>query len=213
MKMTSVFAALVAAAVVSPAMAFTPPSDEQITAVLADHTQLNALIADASPAEAASVVSRAFAGLEESVVPPASRDQAAALLYTRALLLSGENAPAMVQSLAGQINQEVVPVIASATAIAVGSTEGPVFSAMTAAVGADSPAAANIGPAAANPVGVLGEDNVALVQQLVIELRGVAAPVIPPPQTAPRNIVPPLVPVGEGAATPPPPPAPLYVNQ
>lgn len=212
MKKSSLLIALMmTAAAMVPAMGYVPPSEDQIAQVLANHAQLNPLIQGASPSEAASVVSRALAGVENSTAPAAGKTQAAALLYTRALLLSGENAPAMVKALAAQIDQKLVPPIAAATAIAVGGAQGPVFDALVQAVGAGTDAAKGVAAAAADPASVLGAETVALVQQLVIELRGVAAPVIPPPATAPMNLIPPIVP--RGTTAPQPPVADTYENQ
>lgn len=207
MKTSHWFAAIVTMALLSPAFGYVPPTDDQIERILADHSQLNAVLIGASPAQAAETVVRALAELEASTIPASSKQQNAALLYVRALLLSGENAPAMVGNLADQIGKELLPVLAAATAVAVGASDGPVFASLQKAAGS-----ANLGGAAADPVSVLGEDLVSLIQQLVIDMRGVAAPVIPPPPTAPMTLVPPIVPRGAGAPTPPP-VASTYVNQ
>lgn len=208
-KSSLIVALLMTAAAILPALGYVPPSDDQIAQILANHAQLNPAIQGASPSEAASVVSRALAGVANSTAPAAAKTQASALLYTRALLLSGENAPQMVRDLAGQIDQKLIPALAAATAIAVGGAQGPVFDALVQAVGAGTDAAKSVAAAAADPASVLGAESVALVQQLVIELRGVAAPVIPPPATAPMNLVPPIVP--RGVTTPP--VADTYENQ
>lgn len=194
-----------------PAMAYTPPTDDQIAGVLADHSQLNALLEGATPDQAASVVAQALAKLDQSTLPAGGKSQTAALLYARALLLSGESAPQFAGSLAGQVKAELLPVLAAATAIAVGSSDGPVVTALAKAAGSNAAAAEAIMAAANDPVSALGEDSVALVQQLVIELRGVAAPVIPPPATAAMNLVPPIVPRGQVVQTPP--VADPYANQ
>lgn len=195
---------LLAAALALPAFSYTPPTDDQIAQVVANHTQLNTLIQGASPEEAAVVVARAIASVQSSTLSPAGKTQATALLHTRALLLSGENAPKMETALAGQVDKSVVlPVAAASTAIAVGSTEGPVMASITQAAGAGSDAAKSVAAAAVDPASVLGADTVALVQQLVIELRGVAASVVPPPSTAPLNLVLPVVPRNVQQPTPP----------
>lgn len=203
---------LMTGAMAVSALAFVPPTDDQIGGVLADHSQLNALLVDANPEQIASVVGRALNDINSATLSAASKSQTAALLYTRALLLSGEKAPQMVAGLAGQIDAKLLPVIAASTAIAMGSSEGPVFTALVDAAGAG--AAGAITAAAADPSTVMDADSIALVQQLVIELRGVAAPVIPPPSTAPMNLVPPIVPQNTTAPTPPAPPvADTYQNQ
>ncbi|HMP77606.1 MAG TPA: hypothetical protein PKE12_15025 [Kiritimatiellia bacterium] len=199
-------AAFIAAGMLVPSFGYVPPTDAQIERILADHSQLNAALQGATPAQAAQTVVMTLAELESSSLPAASKQQTAALLYVRALLLSGENAPQMVESLAGQLGSDLIPVLAASTAVAVGSNEGPVFASLQ-KVGGDAVAAA-----AANPGSVLGDDLIGMIQQLVIELRGVAAPVIPPPATAPMTLVPPIVPRGAGAPTPPP-VASTYVNQ
>jgi hypothetical protein len=206
-KITNSLAALATVALVAPAFAYVPPTDDQIERILADHSEMNALLVGASPAQAAETVVRALAELEASTIPAASKQQNTVLLYVRALLLSGENAPEMVGNLAGQIGSDLLTVLAAATAVAVGASDGPVFAALQNAAGAT-----DLSGAAADPVSVLGEDLVALIQQLVIDLRGVAAPVIPPPPTAAMTLVPPIVPRGEGGLTPPP-VASAYANQ
>lgn len=201
MKKLSLLVALMVAGGISSSMAYDMPTDDQIAQVVANHAELNNLLVGASPEEAAAVVSKAIENVKGSTLPLASQQQAAAMLYTRGLLLSGENAPAFAGSLAGKLDQTLVPPIIAATAIAVGNTEGPVFNAIAQAVpGVD------VAAIAADPISVLGADNVALVQALVIEVRGVAAPVIPPPATAPMNLVPPIVPEGDGGGTPAAPP-------
>lgn len=205
---TSFWTVLVLTAALSaPAFGYVPPTDDQIERILADHSQLNPLLVGASPAQAAETVVRTLAELESSTIPAASKQQNAALIYVRALLLAGENAPAMVGNLADQIGKDLLPTFAAATAIAVGASDGPVFASLQKAAGD-----VNLGGAISDPVSVLGEDLVALIQQLVIDLRGVAAPVIPPPPTAPMQLVPPIVPRGAGSPTPPP-VASTYVNQ
>lgn len=213
-NMRWLIAVLLVGALKGPAMAYTPPTDDQIAGVLADHSQLNTLLQGASPEQAASVVAKALAKLDQASLPPGSKSQTAALLYTRALLLSGESAPQMAGSLASQVKAELLPVLAAATAIAVGSGDGAVIAAIGKAAGSNAAAVDAIADAAANPSGALGEDTVALVQQLVIELRGVAAPVIPPPATAAMNLVPPIVPQNQNTPPPPAPPvADEYENQ
>jgi hypothetical protein len=155
------------------------------------------------------VVSRVLAELKSSSLPLSGQKQTAALIYTRALLLSGEDAPKMVASLAGQVDKELLPVFAAATSLAVGVSEGPVFNSLSEAAGADG--AKGIGSAASDPSSVMDADSIMLVQALVIELRGVAAPVIPPPATSPMNLVPPIVPEGRTASQPP--VANVYENQ
>lgn len=199
-------AVVLAASVATSALAYVTPTDAQIEAILADHGQLNAALQGASPAQAAETVVRTLAELVSSPLPASSKQQNAALLYVRALLLSGENAPSLVESLAGQVDKELLSVFAASTAIAVGSNEGPVFASLLKAAGDQSGAVAG---AAADPLSALGPDLVAMIQQLVIELRGVAAPVIPPPATAPLSLIPPIVPRGPTA----PPVASTYVNQ
>lgn len=192
-----------------PAFAYAPPTDEQIERILADHTVLNTVVQGATPAQTAETIVMTIAEVEGLRIPASSKQQTAALLYVRGLLLSGENAPVMVNSLAGQVGKDLLPVLAAATAVAVGSNEGPVFTPLVSAAGADGGQAVSF--AATNPESVLGADLVAMIQQLVIEMRGTAAPVIPPPATAPMNVVPPIVPQGLGA--PQPPVATTYVNQ
>ena len=172
------------------------PTAEQIAGAAANHQELDALITGLTPDEAASVVASVLKEIQASGV--GDQSQAVALLYTRALLLSGENAPQLAAALSGQVPSTQLPVLAAATAVAVGSAEGPVFSALF-----GSSAGEAIGAAAADPLSVLGEDGLAAVQQLVIELRGVAAAVIAPPATAPMNLVPPIVPENEGTPAPP----------
>ncbi len=198
--------AMVSAWAVS-SFAYAPPTSEQIEQVLADQTVLNTLVQGATPAQTAETIVMTIAEIEGLTLPAASKQQTAALLYVRGLLLSGENAPAMVESLAGQVGKDLLPVLAAAGAVAVGNAEGPVFTPLVSAAGPESGPA--VSAAAADPVSVLGADLVALIQQLVIELRGAAAPVIPPPATAPMNVVPPIVPQDQGA----PPVARTYVNQ
>jgi hypothetical protein len=210
-KMRCLVAVLLMGALTGSSMAYTPPTDDQIAGVLADHSQLNVLLQGANPDQAAAVVAQALAKLDQANLPAGSKSQTAALLYTRALLLSGESAPQMAGSLASKVKPEVLPVLSAATAIAVGSSEGSVFAAIAKAAGSNAAVVDAIAAAAANPASALGEDSVALVQQLVIELRGVAAPVIPPPATAPMNLVPPIVP--QGTQTPAPPVADAYANQ
>ena len=182
-------------------MAYTTPTADQIAQVAADHTKLNALLQGASADEAAMVVVQAINSVQASTLTPAAKAQATSLLHTRGLLLSGETAPRMVSTMLGKLDKALVPVIAASTAIAVGGTEGPVIGAIKQASG---PANADVvATALADPVSVLGADNVAVVQAQVIEMRGVAAAVIPPPATAPLNLVPPVVPEGAAAATPP----------
>lgn len=82
---------------------------------------------------------------------------------------------------------------------------------ITQAAGAGSDAAKSVAAAAVDPASVLGADTVALVQQLVIELRGVAASVVPPPSTAPLNLVLPVVP--RNVQQPAPPTATQYTGQ
>lgn len=209
------FAMLLTGAVAGSALSFTVPTDDQIAQIVADQTQLNAAIQGASPTETASVVGRAIANVQASSLTGEGKTQAIALLHTRALLLSGEKAAQMESSLAGQVDKTIVlPVAAASTAIAVGSTEGPVMTSITTAAGTGTPTANSVAAAAVDPVAVLGADTVALVQQLVIELRGVAAAVVPPPATAPAPLVPPVVPVGAQTPAPtPPPPAPGYTGQ
>lgn len=204
--MKKMMIALLSLGVVTSAMAYVTPTEDQIDRILADHSQLNAALQGASPAQAAETVSRALAEINSSTVPPASKQQTAALLYVRALLLSGENAPDMAGALAGLVEKDFLPTMAAATAVAVGSAEGPVSSSIQQTGGSGLASAAN------DPASVLGPDLIALIQQLVIELRGVAAPVIPPPATAPLSLIPPIVPRGAGAPTPPP-VASTYVNQ
>lgn len=201
-------AALMAGWAVS-SFGYAPPTDEQIERILADHTVLNTVVQGATPAQTAETLVMTIAEVEGLRIPASSKQQTAALLYVRGLLLSGENAPVMVNSLAGQVGKDLLPVLAAASAVAVGSTEGPVFTPLVAAAGAESAQAVTL--AASNPESVLGADTIALIQQLVIELRGTAAPVIPPPATAPMNVVPPIVPQGLGA--PQPPVATTYSNQ
>lgn len=209
MKKISVLLALfIAVALGMPALAYDTPTDAQIQSILANHSELDAALNGASPAQAAETVMRALVELESSTIPAASKEQTAALLYTRALLLTGENAPQFAQSLASQVDPGLLSVFAASTAIAVGGGEGPVFQALVAPAGSEG---SSVAAAAADPVSVLGVDSVAQIQQLVIEMRGVAAPVIPPPATAPMNLVPPIVPQGLGAGQPP--VATGYVNQ
>lgn len=189
---------------VMPVLAWDAPTDSQIATVLADHTQLVPLVQGASPSQLASVISRALAQVDASTLPVASKEQVSALIFTRGLLLSGESSQQMVSSLAGQVNPNVLPVLAASTAVAVGNTEGVVMDALINAAGAGTEAAAAVAVAAQDPTTALSADSLALVQQLVIEMRGVAAPIIPPPATAPYNLVPPVVPQGEGIPTPPP---------
>ncbi len=202
-KWMSVLAVGMLCAVSLSAFAYTAPTDEQVAAVLVDHTLLAPLLADANPEEMAETMGKLLNGLDAS----GDEGQNAALLYTRALLLSGEKAPAMVSDLVGKVSVDLVPVLAAATAVAVGGAEGPVFESLS--TGMDSAVVSLVQAAAQDPYASLGEDTVAMLQQLVIELRGVAAAVIPPPATAPMNLVPPLVPENQGA-----PPVPgTYNNQ
>lgn len=194
----------------APAMAWVAPTDDQIAGVLADHTQLNTLVQGANPNQIATVVSRVIAQVNASSLPEASKSQVVALIYTRGFLLAGEGAPQMVDSLAGQVDAKVLPVLAAATAVAVGNTEGAVVDTLVQAAGAGTAAGQAVAEAAQDPASALSADSLALVQQLVIELRGVAAPVIPPPATAALNLVPPIVPLG---VTQPPPVADTYINQ
>ena len=206
--MKSLIAVVLAGALALPALSYTPPTDEQVAQVVANHSQLATVIQGASPEESAAVVARAIAAVQASTLTTEGKAQATALLHTRALLLSGENAAKMESSLAGKLDKSLLPVIAASTAIAVGNTEGPVMTAITQAAG---PSAQGVNAAAVDPAAVLGADSVALVQQLVIELRGVAAAVVPPPATAPANLIPPIVP--ESVRTPTPPAAPSYTGQ
>ena len=201
----SLLAWMLTGALAMPALAaYTPPTDDQIAQVVANHTQLNTLIQGANAEESAAVVARAIASVQSSTLTPAGKTQATALLHTRALLLSGENAPKMEAALAGQVDKSVVlPVAAASTAIAVGSTEGPVMASITQAAGPGTDAAKSVTAAAVDPASVLGADTVALVQQLVIELRGVAAAVVPPPATSPANLVMPVVPRNVQQTAPP----------
>ena len=211
MKMCKPIVMLLAGLVVmtSARGAFTAPGADQISAIVADHSLLNAVIQDANAGQIAGVVGQALNKVNSGAGVLSSKSQQTALLYTRALLLSGENAGEMVSELIGQVDPSQLPVIAAATAIAMGSSEGPLFTSLGKAAGAGSDA---VMAAAVDPASVLDEESMALVQQLVIELRGVAAAVIPPPATAPMNLVPPIVPQSpEGTA--PPPVAPPYVNQ
>lgn len=213
MKTTNwMVAALMIGSSVMPVLAWDAPTDTQLATVLADHNQLAPLVQGASPSQLASVISRALAQVDASALPADGKSQVVALLYTRGLLLSGESAPQMVSSLAGQVNANVLPVLAASTAVAVGNTEGVVMDALINAAGAGTEAAAAVAVAAQDPASALSSDSLALVQQLVIEMRGVAAPVIPPPATAPFNLVPPVVPQGEGVP-PPPPVAGTYAGQ
>lgn len=192
------------------AWAYVPPTDAQIESILANHSAMNEILKGASAAESAQTVVRTLVELESSTIPTESKEQTAALLYVRALLLSGENTPQFVQSLAGQVDQGLLATFAAASAIAVGGNEGPVFSALVGAAGSEG---GNVAAAASNPESALGPDLVSMIQALVIELRGVAAPVIPPPATAPMMLVPPIVPQGVGGALQSPPVATGYVNQ
>lgn len=208
-RTTWMLAVFMIGASVMPVLAWDAPTDTQLATVLADHSQLNALVQGASPSQLASVLSRALAQVDASALSAEGKSQVSALLYTRGLLLSGESAPQMVSSLAGQVNPNVLPVLAASTAVAVGNTEGVVMDALINAAGAGTEAAAGVAVAAQDPASTLSGDSLALVQQLVIEMRGVAAPVIPPPATAPYNLVPPVVPRGEelpGEDIPQPPP-------
>lgn len=205
-KFSLVMAVLFSAGMATSALAYVAPTDAQIEGILANHSEMNEALKGASPAQAAETVVRTLAELESSTIPESSKQQTAALLYVRALLLSGENAPQFAQSLSGQVEKSLLPVFAASTAIAVGSGEGPVFAALVGSAGDEG---SNVAGAAADPLSTLGPDLVAMIQQLVIELRGVAAPVIPPPATAPLSLVPPIVPQGNAA----PPVAESYVNQ
>lgn len=208
-KMVAVVALLLVGSMLSPAMAWVAPTDDQIAGVLADHTQLNTLVQGANPNQIATVISRALAQVNASALPEASKAQVVALIYTRGFLLAGEGAPQMVDSLVGQVDAKVLPVLAAATAVAVGNTEGQVINTLVQAADAGSAAGQSVAEAAQDPASALTADSLALVQQLVIELRGVAAPVIPPPATAALNLVPPIVPQGLTQ----PPVADPYVNQ
>ncbi len=204
-KLIVLMTAMVLSVGLTPAMAWTAPSDDQIAAVLADHTQLDLLIQDANPNQIATVLSRSLAQVEASSLPADSKSQISALIYTRAFLLSGESAPQMVSSAASQLDDKVVPALAAATAVAMGSSSGPVFDSLTQAAGGAGTAGGNaVAAAAQDPTTALSGDSLALVQQLVIELRGVAAAVIPPPATAPLKLVPPVIPVGTTQTAPPP---------
>lgn len=209
-KITVMMALLAAVALGMPALAYEAPTDAQIQNILANHSEMDAILNGASPAQAAETVMRTLVELESSTIPSASKQQTAALLYTRALLLMGENAPAFAQSLASQVDPSLLAPFAASTAIAVGGGEGPVFESLVAPAGSE---ASSVAAAAADPVAALGVDGVSQIQQLVIEMRGVAAPVIPPPATAPMNLVPPIVPEGRGGPGAPPPVATGYVNQ
>ena len=193
MKVTSgLIAVVLAGSLALPAMGYVPPNDDLIAGVLADHTQMNEMLTDANPDQIAEVVGQALSQVGATTLATSDKNQTAALLYTRALLLSGEKAPQMAGKLMAKIDPALIPVLAASTAIAVGSAVGPVFDAMAAAAGTQGSKA--LLDAAADPASVLDEESISLVQQLVIELRGVAAPVIPPPATSPMNLVPPIVP-------------------
>ncbi len=161
---------------------------------MADHTQLNTLLQGANPEQAAAVVARAIKSVQASTLAPPAKVQATALIHSRALLLSGENAPKMVGALAGQVDKSLLPVIAAATAISVGTTEGPVITAITQAAGTGTETAAGVAAAVVDPTTVLSPDSVTLVQAQAIEMRGVAAAVVPPPGASPANLIPPVVP-------------------
>jgi hypothetical protein len=209
-KVMQMLAVLVTVATVIPAMGYEPLTDNQIAGILADHAQMNVVLTDANSDQIADVLARSLNQVGSSTLSDAGKSQTSALLYTRALLLSGEKAPQMVAALKGRIDVKLVPVLAASTAIAMGSSEGPVFDSL--AMVADSTGVAALGDAAADPASVMTEDSVALIQQLVIEMRGVAAAVIPPPATAGMNLVPPHV--VDAVTTPTPPPvADSYINQ
>ncbi len=209
MKTTSfVLAGLLAVGLASSGFAYERPTDAQIEGILANHSALNEVLNGASPAQAAETVVRTLSELEASTIPQSSKEQTAALIYTRALLVSGENAPQFVQALAEQVDKGLLSIFAASTAIAVGSSEGPVFSALSGAAGSDG---GQVSSAAGDPAAALGPELTMMIQQLVIELRGVAAPVIPPPATAPMGLVPPIVVENQRVGTPP--VASGYVNQ
>lgn len=204
-RLVALMSAVVLSVGLNSALAWTAPSDDQIAAVLADHSQLDVLIAGANPNQVATVLSRSLAQVDASSLSADGKAQISALIYTRAFLLSGENAPQMVSSAASQMDDKVVPALAAATAVAMGSNSGPVFDSLVQAAGGAGSAGGNAVVAAAqDPTTALSGDSLALVQQLVIELRGVAAAVIPPPSTAPLKLVPPIVPQGTTQASPPP---------
>ncbi len=211
-KVSLVLAAMLTAGLAASTFAYEAPTDAQIESILANHSVLNEVLSGASPAQAAETVVRTLSELEASTIPASSKEQTAALIYTRALLMSGENAPQFVQALAEQVDKGLLPIFAASTAIAVGNSEGPVFTALSGAAGSEG---GQVSSAASDPSAALGPELTMMIQQLIIELRGVAAPVIPPPATAPMGLVPPIVVENQGGGQPSstPPVARRYVNQ
>jgi len=162
-------AATVALGVTVAAMAdFTPPTDAQIEGLLADTTQLESLIKDATPAQIADVVLKAIAKAEASTeLTDAQKKQVIVLLSARATVLSGPSAPEVIALVAKDCSATALPVVVAAAAVASGKQSDSIVNAVVAALGADSPEATVARNAARDPGGTLGTALMQLIRQIV----------------------------------------------
>ena len=124
-------------------MAFEAPSDDAVKGVLSDPASISSIIGDASFNEAADVVVRVFAAVDESALSDSEKTQFIALLVARVMRSFPEKAD-LAGALLNRVNADWKPIVAAAS-IAANSDD------------AVKQALATQTEAVANPKRVLGE--------------------------------------------------------
>ncbi len=168
MKSTSLFlaAAMITATVACAVADFTPPTDDQLDGLLADPGSLKTICESATPAQIADVVVKAIAKTDASNLPQRKKKQVVAVLTAKAVLLGGEQAPAVVAGIVAGVNPLWIPIVVASATVSAGEISDSVLAAVLEQLGADSPAAPGATAAHDNPASVLGNALYGLVAQI-----------------------------------------------
>lgn len=108
---------LVSGVLVSTALAeFTPPTAEQIAAAAQDPTLVGALLAGASPEEAAKVVSAVIQEIEKSDLPMDEKKAKVAVVVDQMNKAMGDLGPVVMGIVAATVNPELLPAVGAVAA-------------------------------------------------------------------------------------------------
>lgn len=93
------------------AWAFTPPTQEQISAAAADPAMVGALIAGAAPGAAAQVAIQVIQAIEKLEIPLDQKRERVAVVVAQLTAMLGENAAVAMNVVASKVSPELLPAV------------------------------------------------------------------------------------------------------
>lgn len=169
---------------VSLAANFTPPTAEQVQAVLSDPGSMGGLLKGASAEQAGAVVLQAITAADSSSLTEDQKKQVVAMLVARGMIAMRGKGNDMVAALAASVGDKWYSTVV-ASAFATTKNRQTTLSKILAAVGADTAKGKAAIAAAADPQGVLGIQLFTAISSLTapVGLGGGAASSVPGVQT------------------------------